>query len=188
MSTSKVDGYTNKDATKAKLIKNAFVNGDLYFMSGDIMRQDEFGYYFFVDRIGDTFRWKGENVSTLELENLIIKRLNNKDVVIYGVEVPGNEGKAGMLTIVDEENKISIKNISDAVITLPSYQKPVFLRISSTPHITTTFKFMKTQLKKDGFSPNNTTDPLYYYDISQREYLPLTHDIYNSIISGNLLF
>lgn len=181
-----MDGYTNKSATSAKLIQNAFTEGDVYFMTGDIMRQDEFGYYFFMDRIGDTFRWKGENVSTLELENLIIKRLSNKDVVVYGVEVPGSEGKAGMLTLVDEDRKTDIKTISEAVVSLPSYQRPVFLRISTTPHITTTFKFMKTQLKKDGYAPNKSNDPLFYFDNSSREYQPLTQQVYDQISAGKM--
>lgn len=152
------------------------------------MRQDQEGYFYFTDRVGDTFRWKGENVSTQELENIIIKRLDNHDVVVYGVEVPGKEGKAGMLTLVDKNNQISLSSVYDAVQSMPSYQKPLFLRISPQQHITTTFKFNKVTLKKEGFNPNLVSDKLFYLDLKKKTYRPLTNQIYEDIVNCKINF
>ena len=185
---SNVDGYTNQEATNAKLIRSAFRDGDVYFMTGDIMRQDEEGYFYFVDRVGDTFRWKGENVSTQELENIIIKKLKNHDVVVYGVEVPGKEGKAGMLTLVDKDHQISLAAIYNAVSDMPSYQRPLFVRISPHQHITTTFKFKKVDLKKEAFNPHLVADQLFYLDQKNEKYLPLTNQIYDDIVNCRIDF
>ena len=102
--TRAFDGYANKEATKKKIIYDVFRKGDCAFASGDLLTMDQFGYLYFKDRCGDTFRWKGENVSTMELESIISNTLQLADCIIYGVDVPNCEGKAGMAAILDKNH------------------------------------------------------------------------------------
>ena len=127
-------GYANNDdASKKKIIENVFKNGQRAFFSGDLMMTDSLGYVYFCDRLGDTYRWRGENVSTIEVENVISRNLNSREVVVYGVEVPGQEGKAGMAAINCEPNEIDLKQLGDKLKKdLPSYARPVFLRFVKT--------------------------------------------------------
>src|SRR5207302_8978591 len=98
--TSRFEGYTSQEATEKKILRDAFEPGDAWFRTGDLMRKDEQGYFYFVDRIGDTFRWKGENVSTTEVTQMIAACPGVIDAVVYGVTVPGTEGRAGMAAVV----------------------------------------------------------------------------------------
>jgi acyl-CoA synthetase (AMP-forming)/AMP-acid ligase II len=101
-----------------------------YALAGDLMMYDSYGYMYFCDRLGDTYRWRGENVSTIEVENIISKHLNSREVVVYGVEVPGQEGRAGMAAILDTPNNIDVVQLSKIVASnLPSYERPVFVRL-----------------------------------------------------------
>jgi solute carrier family 27 fatty acid transporter 1/4 len=127
---SAYNGYANNsEASKTKVIHNVFKKGQRAFNSGDLMRIDSFGYFYFCDRLGDTFRWRGENVSTIEVENVISRCLSSREVVVYGVEGPGQEGKAGMAAINCQPDAVDLKVLATRLmIELPHYAKPVFLR------------------------------------------------------------
>ena len=122
-------GYANqKEASEKKIIKDLFKPNQIAFNTGDILRTDWYGYTYFVDRSGDTFRWRGENVSTIEVENVISSKLNSKEVAVYGVEIPGQEGKAGMATLTS--TNVNIKELGEQIIKeLPAYAKPLFIRL-----------------------------------------------------------
>ncbi|KAB7497073.1 Long-chain fatty acid transport protein 1 [Armadillidium nasatum] len=123
-------GYADKQATESKIVRDVWAKGDAAFLSGDILVMDEEGYLYFKDRRGDTFRWKGENVSTTEVEGIISQVVQLTDVVVYGVEVPGAEGRAGMAAIMDPEKKVDLEKLAAGVQKcLPGYAQPLFIRI-----------------------------------------------------------
>lgn len=159
---SAFSGYADKKASEKKIIHDVFNKGDLYFNSGDILVQDILGYFFFKDRTGDTFRWRGENVATSEVEAVISNVVGLQDCVVYGVEIPNVEGKAGMAAIVDSEKKIDIEQLSIGIRgSLPPYAQPIFLRILDELPLTGTFKLKKRDLQSEGFNISQIKDPLY---------------------------
>ena len=143
----------NRKETSKKIGHDIFKKGDLYFLTGDLLIKDEYGYVYFHDRIGDTFRWRGENVSTAEVEATMSNILGLRDVVVYGVRVPGTEGRAGMAAIADPDNNgIDIRALVQGLKELlPSYAHPIFLRIVGSVSVTGTFKLQKTKLREEGF-------------------------------------
>jgi acyl-CoA synthetase (AMP-forming)/AMP-acid ligase II len=146
------DGYTDQKATNAKILTDVFKKGDRYFNTGDLLYRDSEGYYYWSDRIGDTFRWKGENVSTTEVSQTLSDCKTIADVVVYGVEVPNTDGKAGMAAIVKKEEKLDFDEIlAETTKHLPPYAKPLFIRIKNDGKIptTSTHKYMKTELVKE---------------------------------------
>uniref|UniRef100_A0AAQ5ZF71 long-chain-fatty-acid--CoA ligase n=1 Tax=Amphiprion ocellaris TaxID=80972 RepID=A0AAQ5ZF71_AMPOC len=152
---------------------------------GDVLIMDENGHMYFKDRTGDTFRWKGENVSTTEVEGTLSRLLDMKDVVVYGVEVPGAEGKAGMAAIADPSHSTDLeKFVKDMEKALPPYARPVFLRFLPEVNKTGTFKFQKTDLRRDSFDPTAVSDRLYFLDSSRGRYVQLDEELYRSILSG----
>ncbi len=180
------DGYETKEATDKKILRNVFQKGDAWFKTGDLMKYDDLGYYYFMDRVGDTFRWKAENVATGEVAAVLSKFDGVSQANVYGVQVKGYDGRAGMAAIVSsiELDLIALKNLIDT--SLPHYARPVFLRLSSEADTTSTFKFKKTNLVKAGFNPQNIAEPLYYRDEQSDSYQPLTQDIYQLIQSGKI--
>lgn len=179
------DGYVNQNATTKKIAHNVFKKGDSAYLSGDVLIMDEYGYMYFKDRTGDTFRWKGENVSTTEVEGTLSRLLDMKDVVVYGVEVPGAEGKAGMAAIADPEHSADLeKFVRDMEKALPSYARPVFLRFLPEVNKTGTFKFQKTDMRQEGFNPTVVSDRLFFLDTSRGGYVPLTEELHRCIVSG----
>ncbi|XP_051741938.1 long-chain fatty acid transport protein 1b [Ctenopharyngodon idella] len=181
------DGYANQEATSKKIAYNVFKKGDSAYVSGDLMVMDEFGYVYFRDRGGDTYRWRGENVSTTEVEGVLSSLLNQTDVAVYGVSVPGVEGKAGMAAIADLTNDFDCKAfLQDVQNALPSYARPVFLRFSPEVDKTDTFKIKKTRLQKEGFDPGQTTDRLYFLNSRLGRYESLTDELYSDIMQGNM--
>lgn len=185
------DGYVNKSATDKKIAYDVFHKGDSAFLTGDILTMNEYGYFFFKDRTGDTFRWRGENVSTFEVETVISNIIKQRDSVAYGVEIPGVEGRAGMAAIVDESRSIDLVALRrDLHKSLPAYARPVFIRLMDEVDTTGTFKLKKTDLRKEGFNPSNckATDHLYYMDTKTGEYQPLTKQIYMDICRGKMRF
>ncbi|KAK9870445.1 hypothetical protein WA026_008010 [Henosepilachna vigintioctopunctata] len=177
-------GYVDKEASKKKVVHDVFSHGDKAFLSGDIVMADELGYLYFIDRTGDTYRWKGENVSTSEVEGVLSNLLNYKDVVVFGVEVRGQEGRAGMAAILDPEDDIDLKSMAEGCKRcLPPYARPIFVRILKKMDITGTYKLKKVDLQREGFDPSKTSDNIYYMD-SSGSYSLLTKDIYNKIDSG----
>uniref|UniRef100_A0A7N6FGK8 Arachidonate--CoA ligase n=1 Tax=Anabas testudineus TaxID=64144 RepID=A0A7N6FGK8_ANATE len=179
------DGYVNQSATSKKIAQSVFKKGDSAYLSGDVLIMDECGHMYFKDRTGDTFRWKGENVSTTEVEGTLSRLLDMKDVVVYGVEVPGAEGKAGMAAIADPSQSTDLeKFVKDMEKALPPYARPVFLRFLPEVNKTGTFKFQKTDLRRDGFDPSAVSDRLYFMDSSRGRYMRLDDELYRSILSG----
>lgn len=175
-------GYADKAASQKKVIEDVFKPGDRWFRTGDLMRQDREGYFYFVDRIGDTFRWKGENVSTTEVEQRLAEAPNIAEAIAYGVPVAGAEGKAGMACLVVEGrfNAKAFAAYVDAV--LPSYARPVFLRLRKTMDTTGTFKYRKVDLVADGFNPARTTDAIYVRD--KGTYVRMKPERYADILAG----
>lgn len=188
------DGYTDSTATKSKLLLNAFQKGDTYFNTGDLLYRDYAGFFYWSDRLGDTFRWKGENVATTEVANTLTACEEINDVTVYGVPVSGCEGKAGMAAItLSKDYDISQFPWSSLhyqmTSNLPSYARPIFFRFQKEIPITSTFKHKKDDLVKDGFNPSAVGDDvLYFHNIAQGEYQLLTDSIYKSIIEGTIRF
>ncbi|KAK9510368.1 hypothetical protein O3M35_005169 [Rhynocoris fuscipes] len=179
-------GYVNEKESEKKIVRDVFCKGDSAFLSGDIIVSDEFGYLYFKDRTGDTFRWKGENVSTSEVEGVVSNLVDFKDCVVYGVEVPGSEGRAGMAAIVDKNNSINFNKLADGLKkALPPYARPMFIRILSEVEMTGTYKMKKLDLQKESFDPSLIKDSLYYCD-QNGTYSPLTADIYSQIQNGKI--
>lgn len=179
-------GYVDKKASEKKIVRDVFKIGDAAFISGDILVADEFGNLFFKDRTGDTFRWKGENVSTSEVEGVLSNILNYKDVVVYGVEIRGHEGRAGMAAILDPDNNVDLNYLGEGIKKgLPSYARPIFLRTLDKLDMTGTYKMKKVDLQKEGFDPAVIKDKLYYLDASGK-YQPITPDVFTKINDGSI--
>jgi fatty-acyl-CoA synthase len=146
-------GYADKAASKKKILHDVFATGDAWFRTGDLMKQDSDGYFYFIDRIGDTYRWKGENVSTSEVEQRLAEAPGVKEVIAYGVQVPGHDGRAGMITVVPD-GRFGVKKFAAFVNEeLPPFARPVFVRVARELETTGTFKYRKVDLVKDGFDP-----------------------------------
>ena len=173
------EGYTCPDASEAKLMRDVFEAGDIWFRSGDLVRFDADGYFYFVDRVGDTFRWKSENVSTEEV-SLVLGGFEGPGTVnVYGVEVPGTEGRAGMVTLTypTPEYFDPAAFYAYAATNLAPYAVPVFVRVSREPELTTTFKLRKVDLQRAGYDPGRTNgDPLFVCDPHRAIYVPLTDE------------
>ncbi|CAD6227693.1 GSCOCG00001373001-RA-CDS [Cotesia congregata] len=179
------NGYLDEEASRRKVIENVFVKGDKAFLTGDILVQDELGYFYFKDRTGDTYRWKGENVATAEVEGVVSNVAGYRDTTVYGVQVPGMEGRAGMAAIVDPECLLDFKALAEGLDrALPSYARPIFLRIVNELEMTGTFKLKKINLQKEGFDPNKIQDKVYFRS-GNKEYVEVTPELYQEIISGS---
>ncbi|XP_050433649.1 long-chain fatty acid transport protein 4-like [Adelges cooleyi] len=178
-------GYVEKSATEKKMIRDVFQKGDCVFNSGDVLIRDEYNFFYFKDRTGDTFRWKGENVSTTEVEAAISNIIKQQDCIVYGVEVPNTEGKAGMAAIVDQTGELDLDKLIIGINkSLPVYARPIFLRIIKTSiSLTGTFKLKKTDLQNDSYDFQKTAgDSLYIND--GNKYVPLTQELYDQILKG----
>lgn len=180
-------GYVDKKASDKKVIRNVFSHGDSAFISGDILVADEFGYLYFKDRTGDTFRWRGENVSTTEVEAAVSRVAGQRDAVVYGVEVPNTEGRAGMCGIVDVDKTLNLDDLVEKLRPdLPAYAMPVFLRVMTSLDMTGTFKMKKNDLQKEGYDPSVIKDKLYYLDLKLGKYLPLGQTEFENINNGRI--
>jgi fatty-acyl-CoA synthase len=180
------EGYARKEEDEKKILRNVFEKGDAWFRTGDLMRQDEEGYFYFVDRIGDTFRWKGENVSTSEVAESIGRFPGISDVNVYGVDIPGHDGRAGMAAIVCN-GAFDLDGLHAHLAThLPDYARPLFLRISSAIEVTSTFKQKKLDLARQAFDPEKVTDPIYFNDPQRRKFVSLDKALYDSIVAGKV--
>jgi acyl-CoA synthetase (AMP-forming)/AMP-acid ligase II len=185
------DGYTSKEATDSKIVKNVFQEGDAWLNTGDLIRDIGYGHAQFADRTGDTFRWKGENVSTTEVEEVANTLSQISLSTVYGVKMPGGDGRAGMIAIIPECNidDFDLKGLGDHLQrTLPSYAVPKFVRLNKNIECTPTHKIKKVLLKNEGFDPANVNDSLYVLLPGESEYQPLTKDIYLKIRAGEYKF
>jgi fatty-acyl-CoA synthase len=168
------------------VLTDVFEKGDRWFRTGDLMRRDRHGYFYFVDRIGDTFRWKGENVATSEVSEALGVIPGIKEANVYGVAVPDMEGRAGMAALVTTPG-FDVSTLPAALANnLAPYARPVFLRMLSEIEITGTFKQRKVELVKEGFDPSVIADPLYWLDPASGRYEPLTKDAHSKIVAGSL--
>ena len=185
------DGYTDKAASEKKLLRDVFDDGDCWFNSGDLLRDLGFRHAQFVDRVGDTFRWKGENVSTNEVAEVLNTFGQVAESTVYGVQVPGAEGRCGMAAVVLRVplQELDLRGFAQHVRTqLPPYAVPVFLRFQEELEITGTFKQVKGDLKKQGFDPAAVNEPVYVLPPRHTEYVPLTPDLHRQIAARELEF
>ncbi|XP_075936005.1 long-chain fatty acid transport protein 6 [Anarhichas minor] len=182
-------GYAgNQVQSEKKLLRAVFKAGDVYFNTGDLLLHDDRGFLYFRDRIGDTFRWKGENVSTTEVSEVLGLLDFIQEANIYGVTIPGYEGRAGMAAIVlKQDHKLDGTKLYNHLIkTLPAYAWPWFLRVQTSLDVTETFKQQKVKLVQEGFNPDVAKDLLYFLDVSQKDYIPLTACLYHDIVTGKI--
>jgi fatty-acyl-CoA synthase len=179
------EGYTQKTDTRKKILEDAFEKGDRWFRTGDLMRRDRHGYFYFVDRIGDTFRWKGENVATSEVAEALGVVPGIAEANVYGVAVPGQDGRAGMAALVVAPDFDPATLPAALAGNLPAYARPVFLRLKPEMEITGTFKQRKVELVKEGFDPAAIADPLYWHNPASGRYEHLDAAAYRDIVSGS---
>ena len=185
---SRFEGYSNQEASARRILSDVFEPGDMWVRTGDLMRKDERGYFYFVDRIGDTFRWKGENVATTEVAEAICAFPGVQHASVYGVAIPGAEGRAGMATLVtgDEFNLSELRG--HLIRRLPAYARPVFLRIRKNMDLTGTFKYSKTDLVRQGFNPTSSEDVVHFDDPKVRAFTRLEQAQYEHIQAGGIRF
>jgi fatty-acyl-CoA synthase len=177
-------GYADKAASEKKVLHDVFAAGDAWFRTGDLLRRDAEGYFYFVDRIGDTFRWKGENVATSEVAGAAGEAPGVKEANIYGVKVEGMDGRAGMAGLVVDADFDPAAFAAYVEPRLPPYAQPVFLRLLPGIAVTGTFKYRKLDLVADGFDPGKVKDPLYVK--GPKGYQKLTKAVFAKIMAGEM--
>jgi fatty-acyl-CoA synthase len=180
------EGYADTSASERKVLRNVFKEGDAWYRTGDLMRRDAAGFYYFVDRLGETFRWKGENVSTAEVMGALTAAPHVLDGVVFGVAVPGTEGRAGMAAlVVDDHFDLGVFRAHIAA-QLPAYARPVFVRLVHALDLTGTFKPRKVELVREGYDPTQVSDPLYVVDARSGAYVLLDRERHAAIAAGRL--
>jgi len=183
---ARFEGYADAAASRKKVLRDVFAPGDAWYRTGDLMRQDDQGFFYFVDRIGDTFRWKGENVSTTEVAAVLAAFPGVRDVAVFGVRVGSADGRAGMAALVTDEHfdlEALAVRLREA---LPDYARPLFIRIVTALELTATFKLKKSDLIREGFDPTASTDRIFFDDRSVQSYVPLDAGLYERICSGSV--
>ena len=190
---SPFDGYTDPEKNKSVILKDVFKKGDSFFNTGDLVRDIGFRHAQFVDRLGDTFRWKGENVSTTEVENILSDHAKIVEAVVYGVEIPNTNGRAGMAAItladgVQLTEQDLTEMLSQFKKQLPAYAVPVFLRIQKQMETTGTFKYQKNKLKEQAFDPKQCNERVLAWIPGNNGYSDVTPEIYNNICSSQYRF
>jgi fatty-acyl-CoA synthase len=180
------EGYTDAGETEKKILRDVLAKGDAWFRTGDLMRLDEGGFFHFVDRVGDTFRWKGENVATSEVNEAILDCAGVADAATYGVEIPGADGRAGMTAIVADD-RFDLREFRDHISRrLPAYACPVFVRLCASLDTTETFKQKKHQLVREGYDPRVVADPMFFFGANASAYYPIDADAYAGILKGSI--
>ena len=186
------DGYLgNKKATEKKILRDVFKKGDAYFRTGDLLMVDDLGYYYFVDRIGDTFRWKGENVATTEVASVLASVGGVLEMNVYGAAIPGQDGRACMVAAVLDENADEASVLSEmlrrAREQLPAYAVPLFIRILPRLDVTGTFKHRKVELREQGADLYKVGDDrVYFLPHGASAYVILDRDTHASIFAGKI--
>jgi fatty-acyl-CoA synthase len=180
------EGYADTEATNRKVLRNVLAPGDTWYRTGDLMRRDARGFYYFVDRVGETYRWKGENVSTMEVLSVLTAAHGVLDGVVYGVAVPGTDGRAGMAALVVDSH-FDLQGLHSLLQReLPAYARPVFLRLLPELETTGTFKPRKQELVRTGFDPALVQDPIYLDDPSAQAYVAMDPELYSRIVGGGV--
>ena len=188
----KFDGYTNDSASESKILRDLVKPGDAWFNTGDLICQVDVGFamglahYQFVDRVGDTFRWRSENVSTNEVGEIINANRQVEMANVYGVDIPAADGKAGMVSLVlKDQETFDVEEFSDYVTSnLPIYAQPVFVRIQREVATTGTFKLVKGDLRKQAYHMDRVSDQLYYLPPREQRYRVFDQGVYQSVIDG----
>lgn len=178
------EGYTDAGETEKKILRDVFAKGDAWFRTGDLMRLDDKGFFHFVDRIGDTFRWKGENVATSEVNDAVRDFTGVVDATTYGVTIPGTDGRAGMSAIVVNEGFDIEALPAHLAQRLPVYARPVFIRISRELDATETFKQKKGELAREGFDPGAVEDSMFMLEPKSGAYVALDSGAFAQIVDG----
>jgi len=180
------DGYADAKDNERKLLRDCFAAGDTYLRTGDLLKRDYTSYYYFVDRIGDTFRWKGENVATVEVEHLLNQAPGVHETAVYGVTVPATEGRAGMALVVPADGASFDPQgfFAHAARVLPAYARPLFVRVAAQTDVTGNFKNRKTRLQDEGFDPARVPDALWFRDDERQSFVPLERTLHDDIIAG----
>ncbi len=183
-----LDGYTDPQKTARVVLHDVFAKGDRYFNTGDLLRNIGFGHAQFVDRLGDTYRWKGENVSTTEVENILLQHPHISEAVAYGVEIRNTNGRAGMAAITPAESLATLdfsELLAFARQQMPAYAVPLFLRVKVKMETTGTFKYQKTRLKDEAFDPDRTgDDPIFAWLPGTQTYVQVTQQLLSDIHAG----
>jgi fatty-acyl-CoA synthase len=178
------EGYADPQASERKVLRNVFTQGDAWYRTGDLMRRDERGFFYFVDRVGETYRWKGENVSTAEVLTALTAVRGVLEGVVYGVQVPGADGRAGMAALVVSA-EFDLAEFRQAVAQrLTHFARPIFLRLTGSLQATGTFKPRKQDLVAAGFDPSRISDPLFFDDVRRQAYVPLDAALFADIAAG----
>jgi fatty-acyl-CoA synthase len=180
------EGYTSEAASSEKIARDVLAPGDAWFRTGDLMRRDKAGFFYFVDRLGDTFRWKGENVATDEVASVLAACPGVTEAVVYGVTVPGADGRAGMAALIVGPDFDLPAFRRHAAEHLPDYARPLFLRLAKTIAATATFKPAKAVLAREGYDPAVVGDPLYVDDRATATFVPLDPALHDRLRAGQL--
>jgi fatty-acyl-CoA synthase len=180
------EGYADTEASNRKILRNVFRQGDSWYRTGDLMRRDDRGFYYFVDRVGETYRWKGENVSTAEVLTALTASRGVLDGVVYGLSVPGADGRAGTAALVVNADFDLAAFRAEVAVRLPSYARPVFVRLLPALEATGTFKPRKQDLVQAGFDPSRIKDPLYFDDVRSQRYVALDAELFAAITAGTV--
>ena len=178
------EGYVSAQETARKILRNVFAPGDAWYRTGDLIRKDAAGFFYFVDRIGDTFRWKGENVATSEVAAAIMAFPGIVESTVYGVAVPGCEGAAGMATLVPQGALDLAALHAHLAQLLPAYARPLFLRIKDGIETTGTFKHKTADLARQGYDPTATGDAIYFDGPARHAFVRLDRALYERIQAG----
>jgi len=180
------EGYTSDAASADKIARDVLAKGDAWFRTGDLMRRDRAGFYYFVDRLGDTFRWKGENVATDEVASALAACPGVTEAVVYGVTVPGAEGRAGMAALTVDAGFDLAAFREHVIARLPDYARPLFLRLGKTIAATATFKPAKALLAREGYDPGRVDDALYVDDRATGRFVVLDSALHDRLGSGHM--
>ena len=185
---NRFEGYADKNADEAKILRNVFREGDAWFRSGDLVTRDDRGYFYFVDRVGDTFRWKGENISTNEVAETINAHQGVASCAVYGVAIKDHDGKAGMAAIhLSEHETFDLEKLTYHLIeNLPHHARPLFLRLRRDVDMTGTFKIRKIDLVREGLTPRDESEPIYVFDHATQRYHILNDTMREAIIEGRV--
>jgi fatty-acyl-CoA synthase len=180
---ARFEGYSEAAETEKKILRDVFEAGDAWMRTGDLMRRDADGFYAFVDRVGDTFRWKGENVAAFEVAGVLRSCPGVLEAIVYGVSVPGADGRAGM-ALLKTDGRFELEALVRRLEALPRYARPLFLRLAREIQATETFKPKRRLYVAQGFDPECVEDPLYIFEREQEAYVPLDAMRYEAILAG----
>ena len=183
---TRFEGYTDRKDSENKILRNVFKPGDAWVRTGDLMRRDERGYFYFVDRIGDTFRWKGENVASSEVSGVIRAYSGIQHAIAYGVRVPGTDGRAGMATVVTDDG-VDVNVLRGHLAAhLPNYALPVFLRVCKSISVNGTFKYSKAELIQQGYDPAATADVIYFNHPEWKKFIRVDQNLFQQLQDGRI--